>query len=343
MKNEDDSPYWDDDDDDAPYREGIPPTFDSGKDREYFGTAYRGEMDHFIADACDHADDLDSSNDLHGKPSGNGRATVSGRPAEEVADEMEDAARRESWPPSPDGPPAFAALDDVHDDVLDDAEAELRRSILMLRTAFASLIRLELWNERARRVRAEENRDGHAQHVRAVVGGVEAFANRLREAVDGFIESVSPSYQSAAVQLAFEVTRWMRSGAEIFGLALNSERWGRDPAGDWRGILHTGTRRPSPEQWHQWDAERRVIEDHAAILGSVAWVPAEGSGDDAGQGGAPYMPASYFKNQFGIDPARFRTAWKNRRIRRQLVGRTRHYSFPDARKLWPQDVIRDEP
>lgn len=49
-------------------------------------------------------------------------------------------------------------------------------------------------------------------------------------------------------------------------------------------------------------------------------------------------PASWFQEQFGIDPDRLRSAARRGLLKARKVGREWHYSVIGARKLWPQDV-----
>lgn len=50
------------------------------------------------------------------------------------------------------------------------------------------------------------------------------------------------------------------------------------------------------------------------------------------------MPASWFKEEFGIPADRLWSAWRRRSLRSEKRKGRRYYSAPDARHLWPHDV-----
>ena len=51
-----------------------------------------------------------------------------------------------------------------------------------------------------------------------------------------------------------------------------------------------------------------------------------------------YMPAEWFRKEFGIDCERLRSAERRGQIRARRVGRRVRYSVPDVCDRWPEDV-----
>ena len=53
---------------------------------------------------------------------------------------------------------------------------------------------------------------------------------------------------------------------------------------------------------------------------------------------APYMPARWFKDKFGLTPNALQKRVKRKQLRRQKVGPLHLYSVPGAKRLWPDEV-----
>ncbi len=54
---------------------------------------------------------------------------------------------------------------------------------------------------------------------------------------------------------------------------------------------------------------------------------------------APYMPARWFKEKYGISPERLRAALRASQLRAGKQRNRNLYSVPEAAKLWPEDNI----
>ncbi len=54
---------------------------------------------------------------------------------------------------------------------------------------------------------------------------------------------------------------------------------------------------------------------------------------------AEFMPATWFKQETGIDPARLRGAAGDKRLPAITEGKQRRYCVKTAKKLWPQDFV----
>lgn len=54
---------------------------------------------------------------------------------------------------------------------------------------------------------------------------------------------------------------------------------------------------------------------------------------------APYMPASWFRDKFGIPADRLRSAHRNGKLRAEKWGTQVRYSVPGAMEAWPADEI----
>ncbi|MCC6425178.1 MAG: hypothetical protein IT435_00010 [Phycisphaerales bacterium] len=80
--------------------------------------------------------------------------------------------------------------------------------------------------------------------------------------------------------------------------------------------------------------------DLIRLLGERSATPTGSSSESTADPFAPYMPASWFKDKYGISNERLRAAWRTNRICAVKQGKRNLYSVPSVRDEWPEDNIQ---